>query len=62
LNGGIVANQQPVLPPLGVGYKQNTYGTALPKIPMATATHTSAFPTSFHSVIHHEKNKVKVCH
>ncbi|XP_029195387.1 MAPK/MAK/MRK overlapping kinase-like [Acropora palmata] len=59
LNGGIVANQQPVLPPLGVGYKQNTYGTALPKIPMATATHTSAFPTSFHSVIHHEKNKVK---
>lgn len=59
LTGGIVANQQPSLPPLGIGYKQNTYGTTLPKIPVATTTHTTTFPTSFHSIIQQEKNKVK---
>ncbi|XP_068729341.1 MAPK/MAK/MRK overlapping kinase-like [Montipora capricornis] len=59
LTGGIVANQQPTLPSLGIGYKQNTYGTTLPKIPVATTTHRTTFPTSFHSIIQQEKNKVK---
>ena len=61
LTGGIVAHQQPTLPSLSVGYKQNAYGTTLPKIPVATTNHTTTFPTSFHSIIHQEKNKVKVC-
>lgn len=59
LTGGIVAHQQPSLSSIGVGYKTNTYGTTLPKIPVATATHTTTFPTSFPSIIHQEKNKVK---
>lgn len=59
-SSGIVAQQQSTLPHLGVGYKQNTYGTTLPKIPVATTTHTTTFPTSFPSIIHQEKNKVKV--
>ena len=55
------AHQQPSLPSLGVGYKHSTYGaTHLPKIPVATTTHTTTFPTSFPSIIHQEKNKVKV--
>jgi len=58
-SSGIVAQQQSTLPHLGVGYKQNTYGTTLPKIPVATTTHTTTFPTSFPSIIHQEKNKVK---
>ena len=60
LTGGIVTHQQPSLPSLGVGFKTNTYGTTLPKIPVATTTHTTTFPTSFPSIIHQEKNKVKV--
>lgn len=59
LTGGIVTHQQPSLPSLGVGFKTNTYGTTLPKIPVATTTHTTTFPTSFPSIIHQEKNKVK---
>lgn len=59
LTGGIATHQQPSLPSLGVGFKTNTYGTTLPKIPVATNTHTTTFPTSFPSIIHQEKNKVK---
>lgn len=59
LTGGIVTHQQPTLPSVGVGYKQNTYGTTLPKIPVATTTHTTTFPTSLHSILHQEKSKVK---
>lgn len=57
---GEVAHQQPSLPSLGVGYKHTTYGTTLPKIPVSTSIQTTTFPTSFPSIIHQEKNKVKV--
>lgn len=56
---GEVAHRQPSLPSLGVGYKHTTYDTSLPKIPVATTIQTTTFPTSFPSIIHQEKNKVK---
>ena len=60
--GGKVGYGQSTLPALGIGYnKHSTYGTTLPKIPVATTTtHKTTFPTSFPSIINQEKNKVKV--
>ncbi|XP_073248059.1 MAPK/MAK/MRK overlapping kinase-like [Porites lutea] len=59
--GGKVGYGQSTLPALGIGYnKHSTYGTTLPKIPVATTTtHKTTFPTSFPSIINQEKNKVK---
>ena len=50
---GEVAHQQPSLPSLGVGYKHTTYGTTLPKIPVATTIQTTTFPNLINLVTCH---------